>query len=206
MGDSGMSLMFTPYCEDFCEYTTLDQPKAIKTAAKGGLLKIAGSGTVFISHEVQHAVTGRKYNVTSWLFLVYHVPGMSQRLLSLGKLLQQGYLMLGDKTHISLYADSGRDLPVMMLHPHSPRQTIYWLNCHIVPGESLMVKSVVSPIDYDVLHKHFGHASKDALKHLSASTKNLPIKEVVFPKKDTLVCKGCTESKMPSRTFSESET
>ena len=206
MGDSGTSLTFTPYLEGFCEYSTADKPKSIETAAKGGLLKIAGVSTVFVSHTVKHAMTGCKYNVTSWLHPVYHVPGMSQWLLSLKKLLQQGYNMTGDKHHISLYANSGRHLPVMTLHLHTPFQTIYWLKCQIVPGETLMAKSVVHPIDYDVLHKCFGHTSKDPLKHLKASTKNLPIKEVVFPKTDTSVCKGCTEGKMPSRTFSESET
>ena len=100
-------------------------------------------------------------------------------------------------TYRALYANSGRHLLVMSLYPHTPLQTIYRLKCQIVPGETLMVKSVVHPIDYDVLHKCFGHASKDALKHLKASIRNLPVKEVVFPKKDTLVCKGCTEGKMP---------
>ena len=60
---------------------------------KGGLLPIAGVGTVIILHMVQHALTGRNYNVTSQLYPVYHVPGMSTCLLSLGKLLQQGYHM-----------------------------------------------------------------------------------------------------------------
>ena len=62
--------------------------------------------------------------------------------------------------------------------------------------QALMAKSVVNPIDYDVMHKHFGHASKEVLRHLKDATKNYP-KGVVVPI-TTKLCKGCAEGKMPS--------
>ena len=91
----------------------------------------------------------------------------------------------------------------MQLHPHMPWQTLFWLNAQITSAMSLLPMSTVNPLDYDVVHKHFGHPAKDALKKASGNTKNFP-SGIAFPKHNPL-CKGCAEGKMPSHSFPPTE-
>ena len=68
---------------------------------------------------------------------------------------------------------------------------------------SLLPMSTVNSLDYDIVHKHFGHPSKDALKKASNNTKNFP-SGITFPKHNPL-CKRCVEDKMPLQSFSPTE-
>jgi len=211
LGDSRASLSFTPHLEDYAEYEIVpaEHSHGIETAAKGHVLKIEGLGTVIITHAVVDK-KGVKHTVTTCLHPIFHIPGIAQQLLSLGQFLQEGYTMTGDKSTISFWKDS-RIIPRMSLHPHEYRdmsvsssKTIYWLSCRVLTAKASMAMSMVKSLDYHTMHQHFGHASKKVLRHAPDATVNYP-KGIKIPTDDK-PCRGCAEGKMPSRTFSPSDT
>jgi transposase InsO family protein len=157
---------------------------------------VKGKGTVFVAHRVER--DGRHVNVVSRLYPVYYIPGISQRLLSLGEFLQQGYFMTGDKNIIALFAPKQNNIS-MALHPHMPGQTIYWLKAQVAPAASLLTMSTIFLVDYDLMHRRLGHPSKDVLRQASGNTRNFP-KRIIFPI-ETPICRGCAEGKMPSQSF-----
>ena len=82
--------------------------------------------------------------------------------------------------------------------PHMPGQTIYWLNARHMLAHSLLAKSMVMSIDYDIMHRHFAHPSMDVLQHASGNSQGFP--SMLIPKKDP-ICPGCTLRKMTSLSF-----
>jgi hypothetical protein len=92
---------------------------------------------------------------------VYYIPGLSARLLSVGSLLAGGLSLRGDKTKINFY--SGCSI-VMTLKPHMVGQTIYWLNVRHTAAGYLAASSTVYEVNYDSMHRQFGHPSKDILR------------------------------------------
>jgi len=86
--DSGASKHFTPVLSDFADFTPYDRPK-LQTAAVKAPLQIKGEGTVFLTHIVT-SKSGITKEVITCHFPVYHVPGMSIRLMSFGELLLNG--------------------------------------------------------------------------------------------------------------------
>jgi hypothetical protein len=84
-------------------------------------MHVVGKGTVFITHEVE-TDSGKISTQSGALHPVYHIPGLSARLSSVGSLLAGGLSLRGDKTKINFY--SGHSI-VMTLKPHMVRQTIY---------------------------------------------------------------------------------
>ena len=58
-------------------------------------------------------------------------------------------------------------------------------------------------VDYELLHRHFGHPSKDVLQKAVENTSNFP-KDIKFPKHHP-ICRGCAEGKMPSASFPPSQ-
>jgi hypothetical protein len=78
----------------------------------------------FYNHEVE-TDSGKKSTQSGALHPVYHILGLSARLLSVRSLLAGGLSLRGDKTKINFY--SGCSI-VMTLKPHMVGQTIYGLN------------------------------------------------------------------------------
>ena len=106
IGDSGASATFTYDLSDFSEYRELDESLEARTANKGVPLKIKGSGTVFLRHQVD--VLGNV--VTIRLSPVYYIPGLSTRLLSIGEWLQQGCTLRGTKHKLAIMQGSQTSL------------------------------------------------------------------------------------------------
>ena len=42
-------------------------------------------------------------------------------------------------------------------------QTIYWLSVKLASADSLLAKLLIKIADYDIMHRHFAHPSKDVL-------------------------------------------
>jgi Integrase core domain len=59
--------------------------------------------------------------------------------------------------------------------------------------------SSVTTVDYNIMHRHFAHPSKDVLQHASGNTQNFP-SNMLFPSIDP-VCQGCAEGKMTKSSF-----
>ena len=91
--DSGASKHFTHELSDFAEYRPVNGPM-LTTAAKNAPLQVKGEGTVSLTHTV-FTSEGKEIVRTTRLSLVYYVPGMSTRLMSMGEILNQGYLICG---------------------------------------------------------------------------------------------------------------
>jgi transposase InsO family protein len=63
--------------------------------------------------------------------------------------------------------------------------------------EAQFVESpIVYQVDYDLMHRHLGHPSKEVLRHTKENTKGFP-KGIKFPT-TTGVCPGCAQGKMPA--------
>jgi hypothetical protein len=76
MADSGASNCFTHTQSDLSEFKVLDNNElVVKTASKTNSLKIKGKGAWIITHEVTHR--GKKQSVTSCLYPVYYLPGLT---------------------------------------------------------------------------------------------------------------------------------
>ena len=164
----------------------------VQTADKKSCLQISSKKVVFLSHKIDS-----KEQITC-LYPVFHIPSLHVRLLLLGAFLSEGLLLRGNKSELTFFAECSKKM-VMQLHLHMPGQTLFWLNTQITSAVSLLPMFTVNPLDYDVVHKHFGHPLKNALKQVSGNTKNFP-SGITFPKHNPL-CKGCAEGKMPSQTF-----
>ena len=80
IGDLGASATFTNDLNDFSEYKEFVETNKAHTANKGIPLKIKGSGTVFLEHQVN--VLGNMVHVR--LSPVLYIPNLDRRLFSLG--------------------------------------------------------------------------------------------------------------------------
>ena len=53
-----------------------------------------------------------------------------------------------------------------------PGQNIYWLSARLTSWHALLALSLVYTVDYNIMHRHFAHSSKDVLQHASGNTQN----------------------------------
>jgi hypothetical protein len=76
MADSGTSNCFTHTQSDLSEFEVLDDNDlVVKTASKTNSLKIKGKEVWIIMHKVTHR--GKKRSITSHLYPVYYLPGLT---------------------------------------------------------------------------------------------------------------------------------
>ena len=148
--NSGASKHFTHVLSDFSNIEYFDGPELTTTAQKASL-KVKGVGTVFLTHFIKHK-DGSSRRVTTLLHPVYYVPGMSTRLLSMGKLLLNGYSIIGDANIMKFYEKNCRS-PSLSVEPHAPGQTIFWLNATVTSSQSLVSYSTIDSENYDLWHK-----------------------------------------------------
>jgi len=119
------------------------------------------------------------------------MPGATARLISMGEMLQHNYRVTGDKRGISLTHKAER----LWFGP-DPED-----DCNVIFGirSILIIRSnyiaSVSKVDYDIMHRRFGHPSKEVLQHTQKHTQRFP--EIHFPTEDC-VCPGCALCKTPN--------
>src|SRR5580692_9072835 len=182
---------------DYSDYDILPKPEKVMTA--GCPIWIVGQGTVIIDHMV--ISNGKCFKLTTCLTPVMLIPNLTHRLLSLGSFLKQGMHVYGDAATISL-AVKGKYLPLVHAVPHAPGEMIYWMKSKL--SNTKQIHSVLPTEDYDLMHQHFGHPSKDVLRHASKNTKGFP--EINFPVQDDHICPGCAKGKMPAASHPLSKT
>ena len=103
MADSGASECFTHTQSDLSEFEVLnDKDLVVRTASKANSLKIKGKGAWMIMHKVTHG--GKKRLITSCLYPVYYLPGLSHRLLSVRHLLNNGLELKGSSSSLEFSA------------------------------------------------------------------------------------------------------
>ena len=116
--------------------------------------------------------------------------------MSLGTLLNDGFILRGTVNQLKFYQ---RSTLQMQLNPHVKGDTLFWLRARVTPAAQILAKSTVFTVDYETLHHHFGHPSKDVLRKAVENTSNFP-KGIKFLTTNP-ICQGCAEGKMPSASF-----
>ena len=125
------------------------------------------------------------------------------RIMSIGQLLNSGLELRGSSSLLMFSATACNTIwPSLQCKPHSPGQNLYWLSARLTSKHTILALSLVHTIDYNIMHRHFAHPSKDVLQHASENTQNFP-SNLPFPTIDP-VCPGCAEEKMTRSLFSPS--
>jgi hypothetical protein len=200
MADSGTSNCFMHTQSNVSEFKVLNNKDlVVQTASKTNSLKIKGKGVWIIMHEVTHR--GKKQTVNSRLYPVYYLPGLTHRLMSVDHLLNDGTLELkGSSSSLDFSARTSSTKQLLLqFKPYCPCQNIYWLSARLTSRHAILAMSSITTVDYDIMHRHFAHPSKDVLRHASGNTQNFP-SNMLFPSNDP-VCQGCAEGKMTRSSF-----
>ncbi len=113
--------------------------------------------------------------------------------MSLEELLLNGCEVWGDAEALRFYK-ANLHSPSLLVEPHLPRQTIFWLHGSVTNKHALLSGNTIDSGDYDLWHKHLGHPSKRVLYKAQRHVKDFP-KGILFPEKEPLCC-GCAEGKM----------
>ena len=119
----------------------------------------------------------------------------------MGTLLNQGLMLRGSLSHLEFRSHKSNQLEIVC-EPHEPGQTIYWLSAKLASADSLLAKSLICSVDYDIMHHQFGHPSKDVLQHASGTTLGFP--SITFPHEE-YICPRCAEGKMTRLVFPASD-
>jgi hypothetical protein len=196
MADSGASNCFTHSKSDLREFEVLNDNDLV--VSKTVSLKITGKGAWMITHEVTQR--GKKQSVTSRLYPVYYLPGLTHWLMSVGHLLNDGLKLEGSSSSLEFSAETSLTKQLLLqFKPHCPGQNIYWLSAKLTSWHAILAMSSVTTVDYDIMHRRFAHPSKDVLRHALGNTQNFP-SNMSFPSNNP-VCQGCAEGKMTRSSF-----
>ena len=147
----------------------------MQTAAKSPPLTVKGVRCMFLMSSVTSRSRSEKLIC---LYPVFYVPGINHRFLSVGMLLNQGLMLRGSFSHLEFRSHKSNQLEIMC-EPHEPGQTIYWLSVKLASADSLLAKSLICSVNYDIMHCHFCHPSKDVLQHALGTTLKFP--SITFP-------------------------
>ena len=161
-------------------------------------LAVKGVGCMFLMTSVTSRSRSKKLIC---LYPVFYVPGINHRFLSVGTLLNQGLMLRGSLSHLEFRSHESNRLEIVC-KPHEPGQTIYWLSVKLASADSLLAKSLICSVDYDIMHHRFGHPSKDVLQHASGTTLGFP--SITFPHEEC-ICPRCAEGKMTRSVFPASD-
>ena len=135
------------------------------------------------------------------LYPVFYIPGINHRFLSVGTLLNQGLMLRGSSSRLEFRSYKSNWLEIVC-ETHEPGQTIYWLSAKLASADSLLAKSLICSVNYDIMHRCFGHPFKDALQHASKTTLGFP--SITFTHEEH-ICPGCAEGKMTRSVFPASD-
>jgi len=191
--DSGASMAFTSIVSDFSDliYYKPNRRPAVSTA--NGIASIQGVGTVFI----QLTLNGK--NQVTQVHPVFYLPGMTERLLSMGQLLHGNLHVHGDQNTLTFVHAESKEI-VLEANSGPIHENLFWVDTQIVSGTALTVFSTINADDYETWHRRLGHPSDQVLIKFKTKTQNFP-SDLSIPK-ESPICKGCAKGKMCSHSFS----
>jgi len=195
--DSGASAHFTPFESDFVSMTQRNYG-CIETANSKAPLFMVAIGTVLIEHEIIDPKDKTTRTAISKLWPVYCVPGMTMCLLSTEQLLQSGLSIEGTMDG-STFCDSSSNAVLSAL-PNLWGSIQIVRTCIIKNNVPNPVSLVTRHPDYETIHRHFGHISDEAMRHILDNIEGA--EKICFPNKKH-VCRGCALGKLHQRSFSE---
>jgi hypothetical protein len=183
--DSGASSHFCFDLNDFIEYQEYKPHERTPVTTAANTIYVEGEGAVLL----KHMVNGK--TVKTCLEHVLHVLQITTRLLSMGQFLLQGMRISGDALSISLLHKSTNVITCKPLYNGS---TIFILEA--TPVQLNQSALVIYKADYELMHKHLGHPSKDILTNAPNCVKGF-LKDLEVPSTSP-VCPGCVQGKMPA--------
>jgi len=193
MLNSGATVHISPYMLDFIDYIPALVKGNVRTAKGPTDLVVEGSGTVLIQHVLHYK--GKSHKELLQLQRVLYIPGVIARFISLVHLLKEGLHVYGDTAGINLFTRENNEVPLMRAEPWDS-EMLFWLKAE---QPSLNGVESVFTTDYDLLHHHLGHPSKDMQKQTQRHTARLP--DVKIPCKMPIY-PGCVLGKMSQQPFS----
>jgi hypothetical protein len=200
LADSGGSLHFTNQRSDLSDYEVVnDKDFTVTTASAGRPLTVAGHGSIYLLTSGSHR--GKESGRVIRLYPVFYVKGLTHKYLSVSALLNSGLELRGSSSKLEFRTHKSNQLE-FLCEPHEPGQNLYWLSAMLVRADSLLAMSMVSSIDYDIMHRRFAHPSMDVLRHASRNTQGFP--NISIPKENP-ICPGCAEGKMTKSSFPASD-
>ncbi len=191
--DSGASSHFCFDLNDFIEYQKYKPHERTPVTTASHTIYVEGEGAVLLKHNVNGKT------VRTCLEHVLHMPQITTRLLSMGQFLLQGMRISGDGQSIS---SLNKSTPIIICKPLYNGSTIFILEANLVQLDKSAL--VIYKADYELMHKHLGHPSKDILTNAPKCVKGFP-KDLEVPS-ESPVCPGCAQGKMPVSAHPPSET
>jgi hypothetical protein len=199
LADSGASLHFTIQRSDLSEYEVVDDKNfTVTTASASHPLTVAGHGLMYLTTSgIHRQEAGRVIH----LYPVFYVKGLTHKYLSVGALLNSGLELSGSSSKLEFRTHKSNRLE-FLCEPHEPGQNLYWLSAMLAHADSVLASTMVSSIDYDIMHRRFAHSSMDVLRHASGNTQGFP--NILIPRENP-ICPGCAEGKMTRSSFPASD-
>ena len=199
--DSGASAHFTGDKDDLLNYEEVNDGPPVKTATT--TVRIQGKGAMLIKFDLP--VRGSNEIRTLRLYPVFYIPQLTTKLLSMGTLLQSGLTVLGDQNQL-LFISAAIKAPLMICRPLFTGHTTYWIQARVANHNIWQSNEahLIYKVDYDLMHRRFGHPSKEVLRRAKDHTKGFP-KDLEIPS-EIAPCPACAQGKMPQSSHKPSET
>ena len=172
--DSGASSHFTLDIKDFVEYH--DFPNSCYTQTANSRAPIIGHGTVLILY------CGNVVCLSPTIYM----PTCHVKLNSLDTLLEDKCLSGHSSKNLFTIYDKCSKKDLITFHSHG-ENTMYWIYAPTVQSTN-NATSTMSTVNYELLHRHIGHPSKDVLRAGQKHIKDFP--DVYTPFNEP-VCPGC---------------
>ena len=117
------------------------------------------------------------------------MPSANARLISMGEFLMSGYSICGNKSGLQLY----NSVASLWFGPDPEDLHRVTYGIRSIPTIRSNYIASMSKVNYDIMHRRFGHPSKAVLQHAQKHTQRFP--EIHFPTEDC-ICPGCALGKM----------
>jgi hypothetical protein len=156
--DSGASIHFNNI-NDFVDYQVI---KLIKVVTANRSTTVTGKGAVILT--VEDKAIG--------IELVYHIPDLTTKLLSLGEFLHSGLHTRGSDRSISV--EEGME-NFLTFYPSKTNPNLYTVRA-LVYKEEALAKTVqcIYTVDFEVMHHRLAHPSKDVVQKARKHIKDFP--------------------------------
>ena len=161
-------MAFTSNAADFSQLTYYPKDKQKPCSTANGTAFIIAEGTVFIETK-PHGET-----VIMRLHPVFLLPGIKERLLSMGQILHGNLCINGDQNTLTFAHAESRNVVLHANNSDFLHPNIYWVDTHIVNRSDLTALSSIHEESYDLWHRHLGHPSDQVLVKFKSKTKNFP--------------------------------
>ena len=183
--DSGASMHFTPRRDAFTTYQKFSKEERLPVQMAASTIFVEGNGTIRLRWIDNHK---RSHDME--LHDVGHIPNFGVNLISLRHLLQAGAKVTGETNTITVTYGDGD-----ILVPFTTGllcQNMYTLKVSSIHSCAL------GTIDYQTIHHHLGHPSKEVAKQAKQHTSGLL--DFTIPD-DSTVYSGCAKGKQSQQSF-----